>query len=323
MKIVVTEDYSGSFAKIMASSSVIDADPEQARLAVLHSYRIVDTPPEKQFDAIVQRAAKLCGVSTAALVLIDEKRCWFKARIGVERSETARHLSFCDYVSRSQDIFVVNDAKQDSRFNKLPLVIHDGFSFFAGMPLVTPSGHSIGTLCVLDRIPRSLSDYQIAALKMLSLESMDLFEQHRAKNPPPSAAVSKTGKIESDSSSGSLLIVDDDNAVRSFVCVATRRLGYHVMEAVNGVEALKQIEQNPGKISLVLTDVNMPMMDGVELVKALKKHPERPPIAVMSGRFDPYIRNALHAEGVTALLSKPFSTEALRLTLLKALATKA
>jgi two-component system cell cycle sensor histidine kinase/response regulator CckA len=123
--------------------------------------------------------------------------------------------------------------------------------------------------------------------------------------------------------SGSLLIVDDDDAVRSFVCVATRRLGYRVMEAANGVEAIKLLEQNPGKISLILTDVNMPLMDGVELVKALKKHPAHPAIAVMSGRFDPYIRNALHAEGVTALLSKPFSTEALKLTLLKAVAAKA
>jgi CheY-like chemotaxis protein len=308
----------------MASSSVIDADPEQARLAVLHSYRIVDTPPETQFDSIVQRAAELCDASVAALVLVDEKRCWFKARVGVERTEIERHLSFCDHAFRSKGVFVVNDAKQDPRFNKLPIVTKDGFSFFAGMPLVTPNGHSIGTLCVLDRHPRSLSKDQIAALKMLSSESMDLFEQRRAKNPPlPAAVPSKISKVEANNHSGSLLVVDDDNAVRSFVCVATRRLGYHVMEAVNGVDALKQIDQNPGKISLVLTDVNMPMMDGVELVKALKKHPERPPVAVMSGRFDPYIRNALQAEGVTALLSKPFSTEALKLTLLKAVATKA
>jgi CheY-like chemotaxis protein len=308
----------------MASSSVIDADPERARLAVLHSYRIVDTPPESQFDAIVRRATDLCNTEVAALVLVDEKRCWFKARIGLERTEVERDLSFCNHAFRSSGIFVVNDARHDPRFSKLPVVIKDGLNFFAGMPLITPQGHSIGTLCVLDRNPREFSSAQVAALKMLSSEAMDLFEQHRAKKNPPSSASTPpmAPKAGANGNAGSLLIVDDDDAVRSFVCVATRRLGYQVVEAANGVEAIKQLEQNPGKISLVLTDVNMPLMDGVELVKALKKHPARPAIAVMSGRFDPYIRNALHAEGVTALLSKPFSTEALKLTLLKATAAR-
>ena len=110
---------------------------------------------------------------------------------------------------------------------------------------------------------------QTAALKMLPSESMDLFEQHRAKTPPPSVSASPLpAQPKGGGISGSLLIVDDDDAVRSFVCVATRRLGYQVVEAANGVEALNQVEQNPGKISLVLTDVNMPLMDGIALVKA-------------------------------------------------------
>src|ERR1700712_1132227 len=109
----------------MASSSVIDADPERARLAVLHSYRIVDTPPESQFDAIVRRATDLCNAEVAALVLVDEKRCWFKARIGLERTEVARDLSFCNHAFRSSGIFVVNDARSDPRFSKLPVVTKD------------------------------------------------------------------------------------------------------------------------------------------------------------------------------------------------------
>ena len=307
----------------MASSSTIDADPERARLAVLHSYRIVDTPPESQFDALVQRACDLCNTEAAALVLVDEKRCWFKARVGVERTEVARDLSFCNHALRSSEIFVVNDARHDHRFSNLPMVTKDGLNFFAGMPLITPYGHSIGTLCVLDRNPRDFSNQQVAALKMLSVEAMDLFEQHRAKNQSPSASSPPMGaRAGAPEISGSLLVVDDDDAVRSFVCVATRRLGYRVMEAANGVEAINQLDQNPGKISLVLTDVNMPFMDGVELVKTLKTHAAHPAIAVMSGRFDPYIRNALQAEGITALLSKPFSTEALKLALSKAVAAR-
>ncbi len=307
----------------MGLSSVIDADSEQARLAALHSYRLIDTPSESQFDAIVQRAVDVCEAAVATLVLVDERRCWFKARVGVEQTEIARDRSFCNYALRSSGVFVVPDAKKDPRFNHLPVVTEDGFQFFAGIPLVTPHGFSIGTLCVLDRHPRDLNSAQSAALKMLSTEAMDLFEQHRAKNHPSPASTPPIALTMPNGHPGSLLIVDDDDAVRSFVCVATRRLGYHVIEATNGVEALQKLEQNPGKIGLVLTDINMPMMDGVELVKALKIHPEKPPIAVMSGRFDPYIRNALQSEGVTALLSKPFSTAALKQTLLNAIQAKA
>ncbi|MEO6994184.1 MAG: response regulator [Lacunisphaera sp.] len=307
----------------MALSSVIDADPEQARLAALHSYRLIDTPPESKFDAIAKRAADLCEATAATLVLVDERRCWFKARVGIEQTEIARDLSFCNYALRSSGVFVVPDATKDPRFSHLPVVNQHGVQFFAGVPLVTPYGFSIGTLCVLDSHARDLSAAQSAALKMLSSEVMDLFEEHRAKAQSSSASTPPISLVMPNGKTGSLLIVDDDDAVRSFVCVATRRLGYHVIEATNGVDALQKLEQNPGKIGLVLTDINMPMMDGVELVKALKVHPEKPPIAVMSGRFDPYIRNALQSEGVTALLSKPFSTGALKQTLLKAIQSKA
>ena len=308
----------------MGSNFATDADPEHARLAVLHGYRIVDTPPESQFDEIVRRAAAECNTPVAGLVLVDERRCWFKAKVGVEMTEVDRNFSFSNHAFRSRGIFVVTDARQDSRFNQLPVVTKEGFVFFAGVPLVTPFGYSIGTLCVLDRSPRELSAPQIAGLKMLASQVMDRFEQRRKETESSSVTTPQSAaKTEVKSDPGSLLIVDDDDAVRSFVCVASRRLGYQVLEAANGIEALKQVENNPGKITLVLTDVNMPLMDGLELVRSLKKHLTPPAIAVMSGRFDPYIRSSLHSEGITALMGKPFSTEELKLTLLRALAAAA
>lgn len=144
---------------------------------------------------------------------------------------------------------------------------------------------------------------------------MEDSKQYRVESAPAIAVTATTdGEM--------LLVVDDDNAVRSFVCLASRRLGYQVVEASNGVEALKQLEENQGKISLVLTDINMPLMNGLELVRALKKRLTVPAIAVMSGRLDPAILSSLQAEGVTALLGKPFSSEALRLTLVKAVMAK-
>ena len=306
----------------MASRSAIDPDPEQARLAALRSYRLIDTPPEAGFDALVKRAAEYCDTAVAGIVLVDEKRCWFKARFGIERTEIERDLSFSDHAFRNAGIFVVTDATKDPRFSHLPIVAKEGFQFFAASTLVSPSGFALGALCVLDRRKRDLSPGQATALKMLTSETMDLFEKRRVENRPTSDSAPPIGAKVEFTGKRSLLIVDDDDAVRSFVCVASRRLGYQVIEAANGIEALKQLDENPDKIALVLTDVNMPLMDGVELVKALKKRPTVTPIAVMSGRFDAYIRGALHAEGVTALLSKPFSTEALKLTLLQALGAR-
>ena len=144
---------------------------------------------------------------------------------------------------------------------------------------------------------------------------MDDPKQYRVESTP---AVPIPGMTEGDI----LLVVDDDNAVRSFVCLASRRLGYQVVEASNGVEALERVDENQGKISLVLTDINMPLMNGLELVRALKKRAVVPAIAVMSGRLDPNMLGALQAEGITALLGKPFSSEALRLTLTKAIMAK-
>ena len=307
----------------MASSSAINADHEQARLAALRSYRLLDTPPDAKFDALVRRAAEYCDTAVAGLALVDEKRCWFKARFGIALTEIERDLSFSDHAFRNAGIFIVPDAANDPRFSHLPIVVKNGFNFFAASTLVSPSGFALGALCVLDRRARDLSPVQATALKMLTSEAMDLFEKRRAESriptdssPPVGAKVEFTGKR-------SLLIVDDDDAVRSFVCVASRRLGYQVFEAANGIEALKQLDENSDNIALVLTDVNMPLMDGVELVKALKKRATVTPVAVMSGRFDSYIRTALHAEGVTALLSKPFSTEALKSTLLQAMSARA
>lgn len=115
-----------------------------------------------------------------------------------------------------------------------------------------------------------------------------------------------------------LLVVDDEGSVRSLVKMMGEHLGYVVLEAVNGAEALSQLQQNPGGIEVVLTDVNMPVMDGITLIQTIKKMPVRPAIAVMSGRFESSIHASLLAEGVTVLLNKPFSTDELSLTLSQA-----
>ncbi len=141
---------------------------ESARLAALGAYRVLDTDPEKAFDDLALLASEICDTPIALITLVDEKRQWFKAHIGTSLRETDRGISFCAHAIEAPGIFVVPDAMNDERFRENPLVRQDpNIRFYAGAPLVTPEGQALGTLCVIDRVPRTLTDRQRHALDVL------------------------------------------------------------------------------------------------------------------------------------------------------------
>ncbi len=157
---------------------------EAKRVAALKAYALLDTPSEPQFDRIVQQAAAALDAPIALVSLIDENRQWFKARVGLKTTETPRSMSFCTHAIRGEDVFVIENAKEDDRFADNSLVTGDpNIRFYAGAPLKTPSGRRIGTLCVLDSKPRStFSDDDKATLEALADSTMRAFErrkQHR------------------------------------------------------------------------------------------------------------------------------------------------
>ena len=138
---------------------------ESARLAALHRYRILDTGPERAFDDLTLLASHICGTPMAFITLVDADRQWFKSRIGVTVPETPRAVSFCAHAILQRDLMVVPDARKDARLRDNPLVTGDPhIRFYAGAPLVTPEGHAVGAICVLDRVSRRLSPEQLTAL---------------------------------------------------------------------------------------------------------------------------------------------------------------
>lgn len=150
--------------------STVARSAEDARLAALREYEILDTEPEQVFDDLTAIASYICGTPIAMISLVDSDRQWFKSKVGLSVSETARDISFCTHAILQPDLFIVDDALRDPRFASSPLVTSEPkIRFYAGAPLFTADGlHALGTLCVIDRVPRELSPEQKEALKLLS-----------------------------------------------------------------------------------------------------------------------------------------------------------
>ncbi|WP_299341241.1 sensor domain-containing diguanylate cyclase [uncultured Pseudoxanthomonas sp.] len=156
-------------------------DNEEARLAALYSFDILDSAPERGFDDLVRIAAGICGVPMAAVTLIDRDRQWFKAQVGIEHPDPSRESSFCAHAILMPDsTMVVPDATRDTRFADNPLVTaENGIRFYAGTPLLSGDGHALGALCVVDDQPRELEPYQREALEALSRQVTQLLELRR------------------------------------------------------------------------------------------------------------------------------------------------
>jgi signal transduction histidine kinase len=154
---------------------------EDERLRALTRYDILDTSPEAEFDDVAQLAAAICGTHVALISFIDRDRQWFKARVGLDRTETPRAEAFCAYAIHDAPVLVVPDATNDARFSDNPLVTSDPhIRFYAGAPITTEDGFRIGTVCVIDMTPRSLSEKQRAALEALARQVSRLLQyRHR------------------------------------------------------------------------------------------------------------------------------------------------
>ncbi len=153
---------------------------EAARLAALHRYDILDTIPEQEYDDIARLASYICQTPVALISLIDMDRQWFKAKVGVNITQTARDASFCTHTILQDGVLEVADAYEDARFSSNPLVTGDmGVRFYAGTPLFTPDGHAVGSLCVVDQKPQTLTAEQKAALQALARQVVARLELRR------------------------------------------------------------------------------------------------------------------------------------------------
>ncbi|MCA1567964.1 MAG: PAS domain S-box protein [Acidobacteria bacterium] len=168
---------------------------EGARIEALRRYDILDTVPEQAFDDLTLLAAQICEAPVALISFVDARRQWFKSRVGFASAETSREGSFCSWAITQPDLFIVPDALQDERFATNHLVTGEPpIRFYAAMSLMTPEGHALGTICVIDHVARDLNARQQDALRALGRQTMTQLELRRQLAQP---AVERLRETES------------------------------------------------------------------------------------------------------------------------------
>ncbi|MEK6398726.1 MAG: GAF domain-containing protein [Terriglobus sp.] len=169
--------------------SAIPPENEASRLETLRRYTLLDSLPEQEFDDITELASFICDTPIALISLVDEDRQWFKSKVGLDAQQTGRSESFCAHMLSDGASLIVEDTLQDSRFVENPLVTGEpSIRFYAGAPLIAPNGHILGSLCVIDRKPRRLSEKQLSALHALSRQVTAAFESRQRHKESKMAA---------------------------------------------------------------------------------------------------------------------------------------
>lgn len=159
----------------MKDSSILDN--EKDRIAALYQLQILETPPEEDFDDIVELASQICETPIATIAFEDRDRFWFKAKVGIDVTETPRKGALCAYADEKNNLSCISDCHNDGRLSDNPFVKQEiGVRSFAGVRLITDEGHSLGYLCVMDTKPRQLNDKQISGLHILAKQVVILLK---------------------------------------------------------------------------------------------------------------------------------------------------
>ena len=275
---------------------------EPERLAALQRYDILDTLPEQEFDDLTHLAAAISGSLIALISLVDQDRQWFKSKFGIDATETPRDISFCGHVVMNEETLVVSDATQDDRFADNPLVTGEaGIRFYAGTPLVTSDNYVLGTLCVIDRYPRTLTPQQLRQLESLSrlvisqlelrlsdvkltkinqqlaVSNQHLLRATRLKNEflanmshelrtPLNAILGMTESLQEE-------IFGDINAQQLNALQTIESSGSHLLELINDILNLAKIEAGQITLDYISVSVNQLCQSSLAFIKhqAIKK----------------------------------------------------
>jgi len=212
---------------------------EDSRLEALRGLLLLDTPAEQEFDDITSLAACICETPIALISLVDQDRQWFKSRVGLAVPQTPRNVAFCAHAILGDDILEVQDATEDPRFADNPIVTSDPFlRFYAGIPLKTTDNYNVGTLCVIDRVPRALSEQQRNALSALGRQVMRLVELRQLTRLQEQLRSQLAGEIGLnraiiENAGVPIIATDLDAIIKTYNPAAETLLGYTAQEMIS------------------------------------------------------------------------------------------
>jgi CheY-like chemotaxis protein len=215
------------------------------------------------FDDIARLAAIICDTPVAVIAFVDEQRVWFKAKIGLELDEIPRDDSFCAYAILQPDVLIVPDPLSDESFMSSFLVKEIGIQFYAGIPLTTDKAHALGTLAVMDRVPHLLTAEQIDSLQILDrriMHELELRQTREVQSPHQRLHLTPSRKP-----SATILLVEDTDNLRNLLQRVLEGNGFSVIPATDGAEALRLCQEHDGTIDLMVSDIVMPRLNGLQL----------------------------------------------------------
>ena len=254
---------------------------ETRRLETLRSLKLLDSPPEERFDRVTRLAKQIFSTPIALVSLVDADRQWFKSAQGLDVPETPRNISFCGHAILDDKIMVVNDAAEDQRFCDNPLVCNDpNIRFYAGYPLSAPDGSRVGTLCVIDRVPREITGEQAQLLRELGrMVEEELVDADLATNDPITSLSNRNGFLTiaghllsmcvRTEQPATLLMVYfqnlqeiDDNEGRQAGDAASVQLAHHLLSTFRNSDLVARLASDLYGVLLAGTD-----LDGVDAVR--------------------------------------------------------
>ena len=297
----------------------LSLDEEAKRLAALDKYHVLDSLPEQEYEDITQLAAQICGTPITLISLVDEKRQWFKANQGLPVHQTPREQSFCAHnLVNPNGPLIVEDARLDERFVDNPLVTGDPhIVFYAGIPLVDPQGHVLGSLCVIDQQVRRLTPDQLGALNGLARQVMSLLKLRQTNQALLEAQQSiDRQKLDIDFALQAVglgvwevdmttnLVIWDDRCRALFGIAKQNPLPYE--------QAIRYI--HPEDVKRVDEAVGWANLDSHQTLLSLKgsSNYKRIPVVMMSGDTTEREINDCYEVGVSSFLKKEMDFVALK-----------
>jgi CheY-like chemotaxis protein len=277
---------------------------ETSRLESLNDLRILDTSPEQVFDDVARLAALICDTPIAVIDFVDEQRVWFKAKIGLELDDIPRDRSFSAHTILQSDVLIVPDPLSDERFTSNFLVTEIGIRFYAGIPLIAVEGHAVGTLAAMDRIPHILTAEQIDSLKILARRIVHELELRRTTGVR--SPQQRLHLAPSRQPSAGILLVEDNDNLRNLLQRTLEGGGFSVLSASDGGEALRLCQQHDGAISLTVSDVVMPQLNGLQMTEQIRLARPEMKFLFITGFADEFPELRELIKNGADVLEKPF-----------------